>query len=296
MERIMKYIIVFAILFVPVIWAQELNCTITVNMDNITPSNRDLLSDFQQNISDYMNKTRFTNQDWQGGKIDCGLNIFFMSGTSDGNYTAQVVVTSMRPIYQTTKNSLMLSINDPMWSFNYQKGQALLAHQSTFDPVASFLDYYAYMIIGFDADSWQEFGGSPYFNEAIDIANLGSVSQFSKGWAKNTGSYTRSGLVENLLNDKYRPFREAFYQYYYGIDIFQKNKKIGQEKIVYLIKTLQQLKDKIDFSSPLIKTFFDAKSGEIVEYLKDYPDKSIFNILRQVDPSHTAKYVAAMEG
>lgn len=291
----MKYILIFCLLFVPGLWAQELNCNVAVNMDNISISNRDLLSDFKQSVSDYMNKTRFTSQDWSGGKIECSLNIFFMSGTSDGSYTAQVIVTSMRPIYQSTKNSLMLNINDPMWSFNYQNGQPLLAHQSTFNSVSSFLDYYAYMIIGFDADSWQEFGGSPFFNQAINIANLGTASQFSKGWTRSSGSYSRAGLVENLLNDKYRPFREAFYQYYYGIDIFQKNKKIGEEKIVYLIKTLEKLKDKIDFNSPLIKTFFDARSGEIVQYLKDYPDKNIFNILKQVDPSHTAKYEAAIE-
>ncbi len=290
----MKYILIFCLIFVPSILAQELNCTITVNMDNISISNRDLLSNFQQSVSDYMNKTRFTSDDWGGDKITCSLNIFFMSGTDNGSYTAQVVITSLRPIYKSTKNSLMLSINDPMWSFYYQNGQALMAHQNTFDPVASFLDYYAYMIIGFDYDSWQQFGGTPYFNEAINIVNLGSASKYSKGWVRSSGSYSRTGLVEDLLNDKYRSFREAFYQYYYGIDIFQQNPKIGQEKIVFLIKTLQTLKDKIDFSSPLIKTFFDAKSGEIVEYLKNYPDKNIFNILKRIDPSHTAKYDAAM--
>ncbi len=292
----MKYIFIFCIFFIPNILAQELNCTVTVNMDNIAISNRDLLSNFQQSVSDYLNKTRFSSDDWAGDKITCSLNIFFMSGTDDGSYTAQVVVTSLRPIYRTTDNSLMLSINDPMWSFNYQNGQALLAHQSTFDPVASFLDYYAYMIIGFDYDSWQEFSGSPYFNNAINIANLGSASKYSKGWVRSSGSYSRTGLVEDLLNDKYRPFREAFYQYYYGIDIFKKNKKIGQEKIVYLINTLLKLRDKIDFSSPLIKTFFDAKSGEIVEHLKGYPDKTVFNKLKKIDPSHTAKYDAAMSG
>lgn len=286
----------FLIIFSISSFAQELNCTVSINMDNISNANRDLLSDFQQNLSDYMNKTRFTTDDWGGDKITCSLNIFILTATDNGSYTAQVVVTSLRPIYKSTKNSLMLSINDPMWAFTYQKGQALLAHQAVYDPVASFLDYYAYMIIGFDYDSWQEFGGTPYFNKAINISNLGTASRFSKGWVRSSGTYSRIGLVEDLLNDKYRPFREAFYQYYYGIDIFTKNKTIGEEKIVYLIKTLQALKDKVDFSSPLLKTFFDAKSGEIVEYLKDYQDKNIFNILKKIDPSHTAKYDAAITG
>ena len=188
----------------------------------------------------------------------------------------------------------MLNVNDPNWSFNYQKGQSLYSNQSTFDPLSSFLDYYAYIIIGLNEDSWDEFGGTPYFNKAINISNLAASTSFSKGWIKNSGSYSRAALVEDLLNDKYRPFREAFYQYYYGIDYFEKNKEKGQAKIVETIKMIATLKDKIDFASVLMRTFFDARSGEIVEYLKDYPDKDIFITLKKIDPSHTAKYNAAM--
>jgi hypothetical protein len=54
------------------------------------------------------------------------------------------------------------------------------------------------------------------------------------------------------------------------------------------------MRDKIDFLSILIKTFFDARSGEIVDYLKGYPDSNIYTILKRIDPSHTAKYDAAL--
>ncbi len=292
----MKFLFVLIFAFSTIIFPQELNCTISLNMDNLSSAQKDLLSDFQQAISDYMNKTNFTDDDWQGGKINCAMSIFILSASNDINFTAQAVVTSQRPIYQSDKNSLMLSINDSKWSFKYQKGQGIYSNQSSFDPLSSFLDYYANIIIGFDMDSWVELGGTPYFNKAINIVNLGAGSSFSSGWTRVTGGYNRAGLVENLLNDKYRPFREAFYQYYYGIDYYQKNKKIGQEKIVHMIKTVDDMRDKIDFSSVLLRTFFDAKSGEIAEYLKDYPDKSIFQTLKQVDPSHASKYDAAMTG
>ena len=290
----MKSLIVALLVFSSVAFSQELNCTVTVNMDNIPNSNRHLLDGFSQSVSNYMNKTRFSNSDWQNDKINCGLNIFMITATSDGKFTAQVVVTSQRPVYQTNKNSLMLSINDGQWSFAYQNGQGLFPDQSTFDPLTSFLDYYAYIIIGFNEDSWNEFGGTPYFNRAIGISNLAITSNYAKSWARNPGSYSKAGLIEDLLNDKYRPFREAFYQYYYGIDYYEVNKLKGQEKIIQTIKMISSLKDKIDFASVLLKTFFDAHSGEIVEYLKDYPDKNIFLTLVQIDPSHIAKYNAAI--
>lgn len=290
----MKRLILLILVLSSVTFSQELNCTVTVNMDNIPNSSRDLLSGFKQAVSDYMNKTRFTNQDWQGSKISCGLSIFFLSASNDINYTAQVVVTSQRPVYNSDKNSLVLSINDNTWSFTYQNGQAFQPNQSTFDPVTSFLDYYANIIIGFDVDSWEEYGGTPYFSKAVNLTNLASTSSFSKGWVRSSGSYSRAALVEDLLNDKYRPFREAFYQYYYGIDYCVVNKGKGVGYIVKAINLIYSMKDQIDFSNVLLKTFFDAKSGEIAEYLKDYPDKNIFTILKKIDPSHTAKYDALM--
>lgn len=292
----MKFILVFLFLLTITTYPQELNCTISVNTDNLSLSQKGLLPGFKSAITQYMNTTHFTSGEWQGGKINCAMDVFMTSATNSGNFNAQVVVTSQRPIYNSNNTTLMFSINDPNWSFSYRKGQALYQNQISFNPLTSFLDYYAYIIIGFDLDSWEEFGGTAMFTKAINIVNRGASSGFPKGWTNTTSGYNRAGLVDNLLNDKYRPFREAFYEYYYGIDYYEKNKKIGQEKIVATIKTLAKLKASIDFNSVLMRTFFEAKSGEIVAHLKGYPDKNIFRILKRIDPSHAAKYDAALKG
>ena len=93
-----------------------------------------------------------------------------------------------------------------------------------------------------------------------------------------------------MLNDKYRPFREALFIYYYGIDEYQVNKKAAQEKIVNLVNVLSTMKSKIDINGVLIRTFFDSKYGEFIEVLRDYPDRDVFVKLKKIDPSHTAKY------
>ena len=210
----MKSLGIIIILLTINTFSQELNCKVTVNYESIPTGNRELLSDFANSIEDYLNKTRFTDK-WEVDKIDCAFNIFFIGASSDVNYTAQAVITSQRPIYQSAKNSLMLSINDGQWSFTYEKNQTLYPTQSVFDPLTSFLDYYAYIIIGFNEDSYDELLGNPFFTKAFDIVNLGANSSFRTGWEKSSGSYTRRGLVEDLLNEKYRPFREAFFNYHY---------------------------------------------------------------------------------
>lgn len=286
----MKKIILLLFLLTQLNFGQELNCKVVVNYESLPVVNRELLVDFGNVIEAYMNTTQFTGNAWKGQKIDCSLNIFFTSAAGDNDYGAQVVVVSTRPIFKSTRQSPMLTINDGNWSFRYVKNQALYANQSTFDPITSFLDFYANIIIGFDWDTWAELGGTPYYKKAFDIVNLGANSGNKKGWERSSASYSRWGLCEDLLNDKYRSFREAFFQYHYGVDEYQVNKKAGQDKIVNLVNVLTNMKSKTDINSVLIRQFFDAKNGEIVELLKDYPDYKAIENLKRIDPPHAAKY------
>lgn len=288
--------LIFIILFgCTISYGQELNCKVSVNYEGLPVLNRELLADFGGMIESYMNSTQFTNKPWNGLKIDCSLNIFFTASSGENDYTAQVVVVSTRPIYKSTRQSPMLTINDPVWSFRYVKNQQLYSNQSSFDPITSFLDYYANIIIGFDWDTWAELGGTPYFKKAFDIVNLGANSSNSKGWERSNASFTRWGLCEDLLNDKYRSFREAYYVYHYGVDEFQLNKEDAQKKIVNLVNLLFDMKSKTDINSVLIRVFFDAKYGEFIELLRSYPDRMVFEKLKKIDPSHAAKYDDLLE-
>lgn len=291
----MKKIILIFLVVTSITFSQELNCNVIVNYEGLPINNRDLLRDFALVVQDYMNITRFTNTNWEGDKIDCTLNIFFISASSDVSYSAQMVVVSQRPIYQSTKNSPMLTINDGIWSFNYQVGQSMYADFDAFDPLTSFLDYYALLIIGFDWDTWEEFGGSPYFNKAFDIVNLAATSRSTNGWLSSSSSYNRQGMVSNLLDEKYAAFRSSIFDYHYGIDIFAQNKQIGQGKIVGLVNVLYNIYERDGIiKSVFVKSFFDAKYSEIIERLRGYSDESIFIKLKNVDPSHAGKYDTAM--
>lgn len=290
----MKKMLVLLFGFTSLLFSQELNCDVTVNSESIPQESRDLLSDFSSSIESYMNQTRFTDQNWEYPKINCALSIFITSASDETHYQAQIVVTSQREILKSDKHSLMLSINDNSWNFEYVNGQPLYSRQSVFEPVTSLLNYYAYIILGFDADSWDELGGTPYFTRAYDIVNLGANSNFKTGWERNSSSYSRRGLVEDLLNEKYRPFREAIYKYYYGLDLYEQNKVEGQKYMASLVDALSNLKKKVDLNGVFVKVFFDAKNGELVDRLKSYPDKTVFEKLKKIDPAHLSKYDEAL--
>lgn len=270
-------------------FSQELNCRVTVNYEGLSVENRERLVDFGGVIESYMNTTQFTSEAWDGLKIDCSLTIFFTSATGD-DYAAQVVLVSTRPVFRSSRQSPMLTISDPNWSFRYVQNQAMYSNQATFDPITTFLDFYANIIIGFDWETWADLGGTPYFNKAFNLLTLSLGSQYKKGWEQSSSSYSRWGLCQDLLNDNYRAFREVFYVYHHGVDEIQVRKKDGQDKIASIVTVLEDLQKKTGINSVLIKLFFDTKYGEIIELLKDYPDYTIFNRLKKVDPAHSAKY------
>ena len=287
----MKTAFLILVLISPYLYSQELNCNVIVNFQNVPVQNRELLVDFKNVVENYVNTTRFTDISWDGDKIDCSMNIFFTSAGGEVEYSAQIVVVSQRPVYQSTRNSALLTLNDAEWSFKYEVGQSMYANLDAFDPLTSLLDFYALIIIGFDMDTWEEFGGTPYFKKAFDVVNLASTSNNKSGWQQSNKLYSRWGLVSDALNEKYASFRSAIFDYHYGIDIFAQNKEVGQAKIVELIDVLYDLSERLGITkSVFIQTFFNAKFGEITDHLKDYPDKRIFTKLKKVDPSHAGRY------
>ena len=290
----MKSVLTFFLLLTSVLSAQELNCQVTVNFESLPVTNRELLRDFASVVEGYVNTTRYTTDDY-ATKIDCSMSIFFVSAAGDFDYSAQIVVTSTRPVYRSDRNSPMLAINDPQWQFQYQPGQSLYANQTTFDPLTSFLDFYALLIIGMDNDTFKSFGGNQAFQQAQFIANLAATSKGNAGWPPSNSVYNRQGLINDIFKDQYSAFRGGIFDYHYGIDIYSQNKQLGQQKIVQLIDILWDFyQKKGSITSVYIRTFFDAKYGEIVDHLKLYPDTEIFSKLKKIDPPHTSKYDEAL--
>lgn len=291
----MKGFLVAVLLLPTLLFAQELDANVSINTDRISAQYKDKLVNFTQDIKNYINNNRYTGEPWQYAKIKCNFTIFFESASEETRYTAQVNINSIRSVEKSISGSPMLNVLDNSWSFTYEHGQSMYFNQSVFDPLTSFLDFYAYIIIGLDNDSYDMLSGTRYFNAALDIAMLGTNSQFSKGWDKGP-SYSRRGLVEDLVSEKYRKFRENFLDYHYnGLDLISTDRAKAQENMAKLIKDLEVQRKKQDLRGVLLQTFFNAKVGEITNCLSDYSDKiEIFAALKRIDPGHISKYDEAL--
>ncbi len=284
----------FVILLFPVLMlAQEFNASVSVNMDQLNPGDREKLENFKSSIEDYINKNKFSGKSWDGEKILCNFNIIFTGSGDNNSYNAQLVVTSYRPIEGTKKDSPMMIILDNPWSFTYEKNQPMRINQAEIDPVTSMLDFYLYLMLGFDGDSWQKMGGTDYFKQAYDISLRGASSKYAASWSYSNAPYTKRGLLENILDERYTQFRSDYFNYHYnGLDLINNPKTydIAIKNIIKLINDIDAVRERLDSRSVLLKVFFDAKYNEICDILKNYPDKTIFSTLKRIDPFHISKY------
>jgi len=93
------------------------------------------------------------------------------------------------------------------------------------------------------------------------------------------------------LNEKFQNFRKAFFDYHYnGLDLASEDPTLPAKKLINFIKVLEDLRNKVFSRSILLKVFFDTKYLEFCEVLRNYPDKSVFDRLKKIDPAHISTY------
>lgn len=283
---------VLALLVPPQLTAQELDCDVKVNYESISSTNKGFLVDFAGEVKTYMNSYKWTNEDLQGEKIKCSLEIFFISASGPTSYSAQIFVGSQRLIYQGDGKMTAVFRNlDDKWDFVYEKNQPLYHNEYRFDPLASVLDFYAYVIIGYDFDTLEPLSGTQYFQRASNIVTLGASTPYSRGWTKSTGSYARAGLIEELQNSRYSSLRQGFYEYHFnGVDMMASDTKAAFQTIITVLDQFAEFRKNEGANVWYIRIFFDTKYLELCDLFTNYSDPEIYTKLDAIDPSHQRYY------
>jgi len=290
----LAYLVILA--FASVAAGQEIDCTVTVNSDALNPSDRVNIQDLGSAVQSYINSYKWTSgEDFKGPRIKTTLTIYLMSvsnGTNGQVYTANAFIASQRPVYRSRDVSPMLRIIDNSWQFAYIKNTPLQHDEFHFNSLTGFIDYYMYIVLGMDADSFSPLDGTKYFQHASNIVAQGQNSDYTQGWQQGgSGTYSRYGLATDELSGTYEAFRRAFCDYEYnGIDMLSTQRDSAQAVIANSLNKIADVFMGSGTRSALAKVFFDAKYQEIADALKDYPDRTVLQKLSIVDQSHQSTY------
>lgn len=287
----MKYalLLVLALVAVPRAAAQELECSVTINTDLLTAEARENLADFVTQVQNYINSYRWTEEDLGGERIAWSLNISFQGSPRQNRYAAQAYIGSQRRIYNSEKNTALLRVMDDKWEFDYQPNQQILHDESVFDPLASFLDFYSYVVIGLDFESYSFGAGVPYLEKALNIVN---TTRGGKGWEVGSPNlYSRGQYVDEILNPRYEEVRYAIYRYhYFGLDRLYHDEAKAGKNMLSALERIGKVVSETNQPSQFIKIFFDTKYLEIAETFRTWPDPEVFTTLMEIDPAHRQTY------
>jgi hypothetical protein len=245
--------------------AQELNCKVTINADQIQTSDRAIFRDMERAIAQFMNSRKWTTDSYKNHeRINCSLFLNISKMPSIGNFQASAQITAGRPVFNSNYESVLLNFADREWEFEYLESMPLEFNDNNYlGNLTSMLAYYAYIILGMDNDSFSELGGTPYFQKALMVVNNAQPANRA-GWAALAGNRNRYNLIENINNPQMLELRKNTYRYHrLALDTFEKNPEESRTIILDVLKNVKKVWS-IFPTSIFVISFFDTKSNELV--------------------------------
>jgi len=274
--------------------SQELRCNIQVVSQQIQGTNKQVFQTMQTAIYEFVNTRSWTDHIYdQDEKIECNILINLTDQISSDEFKGTMQIQARRPVFNSSYNTVLLNFKDNDIHFKYAEYQALEYNETTTpSSLTALLAFYANIIIGLDYDSFALEGGTPYFTRAESIVNKMQNAKYP-GWKSFESKSNRYWLIENILNNSYRPVRECIYRYHrLGLDRMADKLTEGRSEIAESLRLLQKA-HRAKPGSFILQIFFDAKADELVKiFAESFNDekKRAYNILSDIDPANLTKY------
>lgn len=276
--------------------AQELQCDVVVNSEQVQYTDRQLFTDMQTRVFEFMNNRRWTSQQYRADeRIKCRLLINLTEMPEIGVFKANVQVLSVRPAYGTGYESTLFSFIDKDWTFRFSNAEPLdYAENNYTSNLSSMLAFYAYMIIGMDNDSFGRLGGAAAFDQARSILNVASSQGAGyAGWKAFDSNRNRYWLIDNVQDPQFLPFREGIYTMHrQGLDQMAEKPEEARQNVLGMLTGIQRLQQQKP-NAAILRSFFDAKADELVNMFKTATPaqkQQAYTILSQTDPTNNSKY------
>lgn len=260
--------------------AQTINATVDLELNALPDEKRENLRkfNFKQVLEDYLNNYKWTKDEFVGElKINWTLLLQDISVSYQDRYKAQIVIS----------NNSDVQYSDRRCRFAYQKGENPVHSDNNWDSLTSLLDFYMNIIIAEEMDKFGHMLGTPYFEKAKLIAEQArfGLGQFIEGWD------LRVELIEDLLNEKTRKYREMKDFYFYGLYFSKEDPAKARTYVKEAINMLEEAKKVEDPKYKRCEQFIEAHHIEIIELFKDTNNnEDVFQKMIKLDPDRANVY------
>ena len=172
-NKYLHYSVAFFLLIGSFSWSQFIEVNAELDLRRLSEGDRQLFTTLAEDIENYLLNTQFS-ADANDLEVVIDIRLVLESVSRGGSQTsinAQAIFSNKLDQYFYAKGI----------QFPYSQVRKMY-YSTTFDTLASFLDYYAFMFIATELDTWKYMGGTTFFNRAIELSDLGKDSDWSVGW------------------------------------------------------------------------------------------------------------------
>jgi hypothetical protein len=289
-----KIISLFLLLFIyNLSFSQELLATVQINSQQLGGSNQQAYKALEKSLRDFINNTSWTGNKLQNfEKIKC--NFAVVIAERDGNrFKGSIVIQAVRPVFSTSYESPLINLQDQRFAFEYIENENLVFNERQFSGknLIDVISFYVYVILGYDADSFQSMGGTPWFAKAQQIAQ-NSQNRNYEGWNVINEPRSRTILINEIINPNWNQLRSTMYTYHRaGLDNLFNQDQTAAKKVIF--DALMQLKryENSFQQSYYFNLFLDNKSDEIFNIFNSGNNGGlVMNDLKQLMMIFTPKY------
>ncbi|MEO8588088.1 MAG: DUF4835 family protein [Flavobacteriales bacterium] len=283
-----------------VVRPQEFNCQVSVIAPQVATAEPRIFRSLELAIKEFFQSRRFSNYNYAPTeRIDINILLTISSQPAPDRFEGSLQLIYARPVFGTDYNTPILDLVDNSVQFNYLENvQIDFTPDRYIGNLSSILGFYAYFVLGVDADSFKPLGGTEFYTLAQQVVNNAQNGSES-GWKAFEDQNNRYWLLDNQLQPVFRPLRELLYSYHRtALDAMTEDAAAARRTIaagIEKLKTVHQAKP----SSYNLQVFFNAKYQELVDLFKpaEPQEKSkLFNTLQIIDPGHISQYQEMMRG
>ena len=244
--------------------AQELNCSVEVNTDKIAGKDKDVFTTLQSAMTEYINNTQLGNAQFLANeRIECKL--FLTVNSYEGTtMKCDLQVQSLRPVYNSSYTTTLINFKDTNVEFDYQENEPLIYSENTMESnLTAILNFYAFLILAVDFDSFSPNGGDLYFEKANNVVTMAQSSGES-GWKAFEDNKNRSAVLSAFTDKATSSIRTLMYNYHRkGLDEMVLSPDKGKAVITESLGILKSIYD-VAPMSVVLSMFKDAKLDELV--------------------------------
>lgn len=268
--------------------AQELRCQVEVNSQKIEGTGKSVFETLQSSIADYMNENRFSTATFSPNeKIDCRLYLTVSEYDGD-RIKGDLQVQLSRPVYNSNYTTTLFNFKDSKIDFEYKEGDPLVYNETSQQSnLTAILDYYAYLFLALDFDSFSPSGGQPYYDRAQSVVQA-AQSSGEVGWKAFEDTKNRAAVLSAFTDNNTAGIRRLLYDYHRkGLDEMVTSPDKGRATITESLKEIGTVYKNAPMSVAL-SIFRDAKLDELVNIYSKAPQTErdeAYEILQPIYPT-----------